>query len=121
MALKVSGYSSTSLTHKIVEQSTVTQTADVDVLGTSGTLHSCTLLNSHSAIVYIKFFLTTGEYAAGVTEPDLMFRLPATTSRQLDFPAGLEFSQLTFWANDGAATNDTDSPGGTVAITAVCS
>ncbi len=48
MALKVSGYSSTSLTYKTVEQGTVTQTADVDVLGTSGTLYSLDLDNQHS-------------------------------------------------------------------------
>jgi len=121
MALKVSGYSSTSLTHKIVDQSTVTQTANVDVLGTSGTLHHITLANQHSGVVYIKFFLTTGEYTAAVTEPDLMFRLPANTTKEFDFPSGLEFSQLTFWANANPDTPNVGAPGGTIVLTAVCS
>tara|TARA_R100000458_G_C8246589_1_gene224415 strand:+ start:334 stop:699 length:366 start_codon:yes stop_codon:yes gene_type:complete len=121
MALKVSGYSSTALTYKTVEQGTVTQTADVDVLGTSGTLYSLDLDNQHSSTVYIKFFLSAGEYTAGTSEPDLMFRIAASTSRKLDIPGGLPFSQLTFWANDGPNTSDTDAPGGTVVVIAVCS
>ena len=121
MALKVTGYTSGSMKYKIVYQDAVTQTADVDVLGDGGTVKSLELWNQHSAIIYFKMKRTSGEYTAGSTEPDVMLRMPATTSKQFDFPDGLSFDQLTFWSNDGATTADTDAPGGTVSATFICS
>lgn len=121
MALKVSSYNSASLAHKIVFQSTVTQTADVDVLGSSGTIHSLDLDNQHSSTVYLKLFLSSGEYVVATSEPDLMFRIPASTQKILTLPAGLDFSQLTFWVNSAPGTSSTSAPGGTVLLTAVCS
>ena len=120
MALKVSSYNSSTLQHKIVYQSTVTQTADVDVLGSSGTLYSLDIDNNHSATIYLKIYLSSDEYVAATSEPDLMFRIPASTQKLVSMPGGLSFSQLTFWANDGPNTSDTDAPGGTVLLTAVC-
>ena len=95
MALKVSGYASSSgLKNKIVYQSTVTATTDVDVLG-------------------------TGAYTAGATFPDYQFRIPANTAKRFDFTDGIRFDQLTFWCNDGPQHTDTDNPGGTVLATFV--
>ena len=121
MALKVTGYSSGAMKYKIVCQSAVTQTADVDVLGTGGIAKTLELWNQHSATIYFKIKLTSGEYTAGTTEPDVMLRMPAATNKQFDFPDGLSFDQLTFWCNDGATTADTDAPGGTVSATFICS
>tara|TARA_R110000824_G_scaffold152177_1_gene323284 strand:+ start:6974 stop:7339 length:366 start_codon:yes stop_codon:yes gene_type:complete len=120
MALKVSSYNSTALQHKIVYQSTVTQTADVDVLGSSGTLHSLHCHNSHSATIYLKVYLSSDKYVAATSEPDLMFSMPATTQKEFHLPSGLAFSQLTFWANSASATSSTAAPGGTVLLTAIC-
>ncbi|MAH49039.1 hypothetical protein CMI37_24645 [Candidatus Pacearchaeota archaeon] len=116
MALKVAGYSSSALSYKIVHQSAVTQTADVDVLGTGGTMSSIDVHNAHSSTIYLKMFLSSGTYTAGASEPDLMFRMPASTQKRFDLPSGISFNQLTFWTNSAAATNSTAAPGGTVSI-----
>jgi hypothetical protein len=120
MALKVSSYNSTALQHKIVYQSTVTQTVDVDVLGSSGTLYSLDIDNNHSGTIYFKVYLSSDEYVTATNEPDLMFRIPASTQKLISMPGGLPFSQLTFWANDAPGTTSTSAPGGTVLLTAVC-
>lgn len=120
MALKVSSYNSTALQHKIVYQSTVTQTTDIDVLGSSGTLYSLALDNNHSGTIYLKVYLSSDEYVAAVSEPDLMFRIPASTQKVITIPGGLPFSQLTFWANSAPGTTSTSAPGGTVLLTAIC-
>tara|TARA_R110002051_G_scaffold271204_2_gene331566 strand:- start:1145 stop:1513 length:369 start_codon:yes stop_codon:yes gene_type:complete len=121
MALKVSGYASSSgLKYKIVSQSAVIATADEDVLGTSGTVLSLEIHNQHSATVHFKMKTTSGTYTAGATYPEYQFRIPATTNKRFDFPDGITFSQLTFWCNDGPAFNDTDAPGGTVVATFIC-
>tara|TARA_R100000458_G_C8268413_1_gene243247 strand:+ start:469 stop:837 length:369 start_codon:yes stop_codon:yes gene_type:complete len=120
MALKVSGYASSSgLKNKIVYQSTVTATTDVDVLGTGGSIISLDLDNLHSATVYFKMKTSSGVYTAGSTFPDYQFRIPANTAKRFDFTDGLRFDQLTFWCNDGPQHTDTDNPGGTVLATFV--
>ena len=121
MALKVSGYASSSgLRYKIVSQSAVTATADEDVLGTSGTIISMEIHNQHSARVHFKLKTSSSAYTAGSTYPEYQFRIPPTTHKRFDFPDGIEFSQLTFWCNDDAPHTDTDNPGGTVVATFVC-
>jgi hypothetical protein len=122
MALQVSSYGSAGgLRHKIVYESASGATANVDALGTPGTILSLDIDNLHSATVYFKMKTTSGTYTAGTSEPDFMWRLGAATAKRFDFPDGIPFNQLTFWCNDGPNTSDTDAPGGTVKITFVCS
>lgn len=122
MTLKVSSYgSSGGLSNKIAHQSTVTQTVDEDVLGTSGTIISVDIDNQHSATIFLKMKTTTGSYVSGTTYPDHQFRIPGSTSKRFDFTSGLRFSQLTFWCNSGGEYDSTTSPGGTVLVTFICS
>jgi len=121
MALKVSGYASSSgLKYKIVNQSTVTATADEDVLGTAGNVISLEIDNQHSAAIYFKFKVLDTTYTSGSSYPDYQFRIPASTNKRFDFTDGLPFDRLTFWCNDGPLFSDTDNPGGTVVATFVC-
>lgn len=119
MALTVTGFASSALAYKIVHESNASDTANLDVTGTSGTILAINVDQQTSAIAYLKMKLTSGTYIATTTEPDVMFEIPASGKLKINFPVPLAFTQLTFWVTDAAATSDTGDPG-TVLITILC-
>ena len=119
MALSVSGYSSSALAYKVVHESNASDTANLDVTGSSGRLYSIDIDQQTATACYLKMKLTAGTVTVGTTEPDLLIELPASGKAKFDIPGGLAFSQLSFWVTDAAATSDTGDPG-TVLITFLC-
>ena len=128
MALTVTGFSNTALTYKLAAETNGGDTLSADIFGGSGTLYAIDFDNqSTSNAAYLKIKLTSGTISVGTTEPDLMFKLAAaagTNASQasrtsIQFPAGLAFSQLSFWITDAAATSDTGDPG-TIVLSFLC-
>ena len=125
MTLKVTGFKSTGATYKIVHDAdSITSGAPAlneDVLGTSGKIYSIDITNSagtHTS--YTKFKLTSGTVTVGTTEPDMVILCGPSTSEQYQFPAGLDFTQLTFWTTRNGETADATVPNSTV-INILCS
>ena len=115
MTLKVTGFSSSAATYKIVNDADSDENAEVDVTGTSGKIYSIEITNSagtHTS--YAKFRLTSGTVTVGTTEPDMMLVCGPSTSETYLFPNGLPFTQLTFWTTRDDATSDTTAPNGTI-------
>jgi hypothetical protein len=122
MTLKVSSYgSSGGLRYKIAYEDACAEGAEIDALGSAGTIRSVVIWNKHSGTVYFKLKTTSGAWVSGTTDPDYQWRMPATTTNRFDFPDGIPFSQLTFWCNASSASSATDGPGGVVDVTFVCS
>ena len=121
MTLKVTGFTSSGASYKIVNDADSDENAESDVLGTSGSIYSVDITNSagtHTS--YVKFKLTSGTATVGTTEPDMMLVCGPSTSERYMFPAGLSFSQLTFWTARNAATTDTTAPNSTT-VNILCS
>tara|TARA_R110000824_G_scaffold303710_1_gene491513 strand:+ start:6302 stop:6673 length:372 start_codon:yes stop_codon:yes gene_type:complete len=118
--LKVSGFSGTAATYKIVHNTDSDETADTDVTGTSGRIYQIYILNGAGTYkVYTKFKLTSGVVTPGTTEPDMMLVAGTSTSETYEFPGGLAFDQLSFWTTRLPATSDQTAPNATT-VTILC-
>ena len=122
MALTVSGFSSANLTYKLAYDDNISATSPgTDVFGSSGTIHGISITNSESSnTAYLKMKITSGTVTVGTTQPDLMFQVTAGKSTQIDFPAGLKFTQLSYWVTVNAVHTDTTDPG-TIVASFLCS
>ena len=119
MALTVTGFSSSSLTYKIASESDASDSASTDILGGSGTLYAIDFDNQSGNSAYLKLYLTSGTVTVGTTQPTAMFKLAANKKSHINLPAGLAFTQLSFWVTDAAVHTDTGDPG-TVLLTFLC-
>lgn len=120
MALSVTGFSSSALSHKVVYESSSGTTANTDVTGTSGTIISMDLDNNGSTYAsHIKFKLTSGAITVGTTEADFSIQVGASKKVTIDFPNPLAFEQLSFWTTRNGETSDTTAPETTL-ITILC-
>ena len=123
MALTVTGFSTSALSYKLAHEDNASDSASTDIFGGPGTLHSINFNNNQASNnAYLKLKITSGTVTVGTTQPDLLFELPAggASDVQIAFPAGLSFSQLSFWVTDAAPYDDTGDPG-TVLLTFLCS
>jgi hypothetical protein len=119
MALTVTGFSNTSLSYKIATESNASDSLSSDIFGGSGTLYAIDFDNQSSNPAFLKIYLRSGTVTVGTTQPDLMLHLEANKASTLQLPAGLAFTQLSFWVTDAAPTSDTGDPG-TVVLTFLC-
>ena len=117
MALKVSGYSSSNTAYKIVSDTDSDENAETDVTGASGRIYQIYIKNDASSNTsYVKLKLTSGAVTVGTTEPDLVLAAGPSAPETYVFPAGLPFTQLTFWTTATAATNNSAAPPSTEVI-----
>lgn len=120
MTLKVSGFSSTAASYKIVNDADSDENVHTDVTGTSGNIYSIDISNgANTNTSYVKFKLTSGAATVGTTEPDMVLVCGPNTAEQYHFPSGLAFSQLTFWTTRNGETTDTTAPNATI-VTILC-
>lgn len=120
MALKVSGFSSTAATYKLINNTDSDENAETDLTGTSGKIYQIYILNGAGTNTsYTKFKLTSGVVTPGTTEPDMMLVAGPSTSETYEFPNGLAFDQLSFWTTRLPATSDTTAPN-TTTVTILC-
>jgi len=120
MALTVTGFSTTALDYKIVNESGSVNTMDGNVTGSSGSLYFLDIDNQVSAVMYIKVYTTANAVIAD--DPSIKFELASTAKEKIVFPDGLAFTELSFFSTTTKATSGSPSaPGGTVTITAVTS
>jgi len=120
MSLTVTGFSTSSLSYKIAHEDNASDSASTDIFGGPGTLFAIDVNQTTSTICYLKMKITSGTVTIGTTQPDLMFEIPSSGAATINFPAGLAFSQLSFWVTDAPAYDDTGDPG-TVLLTFLCS
>ena len=121
MTLKVTGFNSTAATYKIVNDADSDENAETDVTGSAGTIYMVDITNGAGTNTsYVKFKLTSGAATVGTTEPDMMLVCGPNTSEQYNFPAGLDFAQLTFWTTRNPETSDTTAPNATI-VNILCS
>jgi len=121
MTLKVTGFNSTAATYKIVNDADSDENAETDVTGSAGTIYMVDITNGAATNTsYVKFKLTAGAATVGTTEPDMMLVCGPNTSEQYNFPAGLDFTQLTFWTTRNPETSDTTAPNATI-VNILCS
>ena len=122
MALTVTGCSNNSLSYKIASESDASDSLSSDIFGGGGTLYAIDFDNQSGNSAFLKLYLRSGTVTAGGnsgSEPDMMFKLAANKATTIQLPAGLAFTQLSFWVTDAAATSDTGDPG-TVVVTFFC-
>lgn len=68
------------------------ETADVDIAGSSGTLHAVEIDNTaNAAITYVKLY-NDASPTVGTTAPDMILMVPASTKMTFHFPGGVAFS-----------------------------
>jgi len=120
VSLTVTGFSTGSLSYKIAHEDNASDTPSTDIFGGAGTLYAIDVNQTSNSICYLKMKITAGEVTVGTTKPDLMFEIPSSGAATINFPAGLAFSQLSFWVTDAAPYDDTGDPG-TVLLTFLCS
>ena len=121
MTLKVTGFESAGASYKIVSDSDSDENPELDVTGASGKIYSIDINNgANTNTSYTKFKLTSGTVTAGTTEPDMMLVAPPSSAKQYVFPAGLDFTQLSFWTTRNPATSDQTAPNTTI-VTILCS
>lgn len=93
----------------VYRQTTAGTTADVNVIGTSGTLVAIDVNNASSEIAHMKFY--DGKTASNATAAFLAFTVPAGARRQMFLPDGMAFATgLSFRCTD-QRVNDLASPG----------
>jgi len=120
MTLKVSGFTSSAATYKVVSDADSDENAETDVTGSGGRIYHIDVSNqagTHTS--YAKFKLTSGVVTPGTTEPDMMLVAGPSTAQAYEFPGGLAFEQLSFWTTRSAATSDQTAPNTTI-ITILC-
>ena len=119
--LKVTGFSTSAASYKIVTDTDSDENAETDVTGSTGKIYSIDISNgggTHTS--YTKFKLSSGVVTPGTTEPDLLLLAKPNTAKQYVFPAGLDFDQLSFWTTRNGETSDTTAPNTTI-VTILCS
>tara|TARA_R110000796_G_scaffold64437_1_gene149289 strand:- start:92 stop:457 length:366 start_codon:yes stop_codon:yes gene_type:complete len=120
MTLKVSGFSSTSATYKVVNDADSDENEETDVTGASGKIYSIDITNGAGTNTsYVKFKLTSGTVTPGTTEPDMMLACGPNTTELYEFPNGLAFEQLSFWTTILPATSNAAAPNSTI-VTILC-
>ena len=110
MAITSALFDSTVLSYKIVKQTITNATPNIDVTAESGNLHEISIVNGSSSNAYVKFTLTEGAVTVGSTVPQIVLRVNASQSRRWSIPAGVAFTQLSFWAVTGSPDANTTSP-----------
>ena len=119
MTLSVHGFANTASAYKIVQKTGAGTTLVENSTGTSGKIYCITLTNTdQSNGAYVKFFLraATDTPTVGTTEPDLHLRVQKGDTRRYDFPSGLDFNRLSFYASRNSQTSDTTAPGTTKVV-----
>ncbi len=111
MAVSVTNQSS-PLGSKIVQDTSVSNSAVDNATGGSGTLYMVEIDNSGlGAVVYFKL-ANTADATAGTTAADLVLICPASSKRTYVFPEGIAFSVgFSHWCVTGAAEANTAAPG----------
>lgn len=99
-----------NLTYKIIYDSTLTNTAIVDVTQTSGYIYDIVVANTDAGDRgVLKICLTSSDPIVGTTTPDIqLFVLPSTTIR-VSIPGGVPFSKLSMWQTTDTAASATAS------------
>jgi hypothetical protein len=112
MALNVTGFSSASLDYKAFHDTAVVNTMVGNVTGTSGRLYHLQLDNSSSnTAVYYKVYFDADK--ATSDDPDLKIYVPASTQEILEIPAGVAFTQLSYFVTTTNATSNSQAASGT--------
>lgn len=120
MTLKVSGFSSSTATYKLVNDADSDENAETNVTGSSGTIYQIEITNGAGTNTsYTKFKLTSGAVTPGTTEPDMMLVAGPSKSQTYEFPNGLSFDQLSFWTTILPATSNAAAPNSTT-VTILC-
>ena len=106
MALKVTGFSATTLPYKIITETASTNSMNSNVTGTSGTCFSIDMDNLGNATTYFKCHLSsTGAVVGG--DEDIKIRLPtgANGKKRLVMPAGIKFTEMSFFSTTTHGTS----------------
>jgi hypothetical protein len=105
---------------KVVKIQAPNNTADANFTGASGTLYMLQIDNSaNSAKSYFKLVDATSA-TVGTTAPDMVFMIPASSTRTLVFPQGIAFSSgFTAFCVTAGGTAGTTSPGSAVVVYAI--
>ena len=113
MALTTASFDSSVFTYKIVSQSDTVATANIDVTGgKSGIIYAIDVDNGRNTACAIKFTLTNTAPVVGTTSPDLVTWHTAGQRAQYNFPAGLAYTVLSFWATVEEGDEGTTAPSG---------
>ena len=110
MALSAAQFDSTVLSYKIVKQTVVNATPNIDVTSESGSLYQITCINGSSDTVYLKLTITENAVTVGTTVPEMMIRVSAGETKRWSIPSGLAFTKLSFWAVTGPTDANTGVP-----------
>jgi len=94
--LKTARFDTETLTYKIVSDTALTHASMDDVTASSGFLHSITVVNGANA-GYLKITLTEATVVVSTTVPDIMIKVPASTTVRVTIPSGVAFTKLSLW------------------------
>lgn len=94
MALSITKFGD-AFDYKVVHETVCNNTAKVNVTSSAGSIYSINLINGTTSAAYFKFF-DAESVTMGTTVADLVFRVPASSTKMFTMPDGLPFSNLSF-------------------------
>ena len=99
-----------SLTYKIIYDSTLTNTANIDVTQQSGYLYDIAIENTDAGDAgVLKICLNSSDPVVGTTVPDIYISVAASTTIRIAIPGGVPFSKLSMWQTTNPSTASTSS------------
>ena len=112
--LKTANVDDSILTYKIVSDSSLNETAIVDVTQGSGVLYEIEVdATAAQAHQYLKLKFQTTEVVVGTTTPDIVLMCAAQKRTYFCLPGGVSYTGLTAWLvtaqGDSANTNSESS------------
>jgi hypothetical protein len=110
MVLSAAQFDSSVLSYKIIKQTIVNATPNVDVTSEPGSLYSIKVVNGSSSTGYVKLTISESSVTVGTTLPEMMMKVAAAETKQWAIPEGLSFTKLSFWCVTDSADSDTTSP-----------
>ena len=124
MALSITGFNDDTFSYSIIHETEATNSATVNVTGSSGRLYSVNIDNKSGSGVFLKLSDAISP-VAGTTVPDMILHLAAGAVKKIDIPGGWPFTNsLSFWCTQNETVGDTTAPSGgsgNVIVTLVCS
>jgi hypothetical protein len=120
--LKVASFDSGTLAYKIVSDTTLDATANIDVTAEAGSLYAIDIDNQdQSDHCFVKLSLTQSTITVGTTPPDIMIRANSATKRRVVIPEGVAFSKLSFWQTTLGTDASSSTAASPVLVTLVTS
>ena len=117
MTLKVTGFASTSLPYKLVTETASTNTMNSNVTGASGVVYSLDVVNLGNNDGYFKCYMSsTGALISAAADLKIRLQNGANGAKRLIMPAGIAFTELSFFLTETTAQANSQAAPSTGAL-----